>query len=323
MDQHRDAVDPGGSAGITAVIVDYCAGAHLLACIESLQADQIGEIVVVDNSERHHSAMALSESGAHVRIVEAGANRGFGAGVNLGLSSTTSPYVLICNPDIVVRPGLTAALLDRMRADRGLAVVGPAMVDPAGSLRQTARAFPSLRRSAGHVAAELLSPNCGVVRRYREANWARSESGTVDWVSGACLLARRAALEGVGGFDEAYFMYLEELDLCWRLNRAGWRVGYERAATALHTGGVSAGRHPYRMLVSRHRSMWRFARRSARREELPLLPLVAIGVAIRLALRLTALGVHDLTRRPVPPPMAPPRARQTTAVPLRRGGGAN
>ena len=81
-------------------------------------------------------------------------------------------------------------------------------------------------------------------------------------MSGACFLVRREAWDAVGGFDPSYFMYMEDVDLCWRLGRAGWGVGYEPAARVLHVQGVSTNRHPYRMLAAHHRSMWRFAWRT-------------------------------------------------------------
>ena len=93
-------------------------------------------------------------------------------------------------------------------------------------------------------------------------DWDHASARTVDWVSGACFLARRSAWEEVGGFDRAYFMYLEDVDLCWRLGSAGWAVAYEPAAQVVHVQGVSADRHPYRMLLAHHVSMWRFARRA-------------------------------------------------------------
>ena len=106
----------------------------------------------------------------------------------------------------------------------------------------------------------------------------------VDWVSGACFLVRRTAFEQVGGFDEAYFMYAEDVDLCWRLGRAGWRVLYAPDAEIVHLQGVSTDRHPFRMIVEHHRSLLRFAVRSSRGWRRLLLPLVALGIGVRAGL---------------------------------------
>ncbi len=106
----------------------------------------------------------------------------------------------------------------------------------------------------------------------------------VDWVSGACFLVRRSAFEQVGGFDEAYFMYAEDVDLCWRLGRAGWLVAYLPSAEVTHLHGVSTDRHPFRMIFEHHRSLLRFASRSSDGWRRALLPLVALGIGFRACL---------------------------------------
>jgi N-acetylglucosaminyl-diphospho-decaprenol L-rhamnosyltransferase len=105
----------------------------------------------------------------------------------------------------------------------------------------------------------------------------------VDWVTGACFLVRRVAFDSVGGFDERYFMYVEEVDLCWRLARAGWRTGYESSARVLHLAGVSTATVPYQMIAAHHLSLWRFARETACGWERLLLPFVAVGIGARFA----------------------------------------
>ena len=103
-------------------------------------------------------------------------------------------------------------------------------------------------------------------------------------MSGACFLVRRSAFEQVGGFDEAYFMYAEDVDLCWRLGRAGWRVVYLPSAEVTHLQGVSTDRHPFRMIFEHHRSLLRFAARSSEGWRRALLPLVAVGIGVRACL---------------------------------------
>jgi N-acetylglucosaminyl-diphospho-decaprenol L-rhamnosyltransferase len=103
----------------------------------------------------------------------------------------------------------------------------------------------------------------------------------VDWVTGACFLVRREAFDEVGGFDDRYFMYVEEVDLCWRLARAGWRTGYESSARVIHLAGVSTAAVPYRMIVAHHLSLWRFVRRTTCGSQRLLLPVVAAGIAGR------------------------------------------
>jgi N-acetylglucosaminyl-diphospho-decaprenol L-rhamnosyltransferase len=131
-------------------------------------------------------------------------------------------------------------------------------------------------------------------RRYRHIGQEQHQAREADWVSGAFFVARRTAFDEVGGFDERYFMYVEDVDLCWRLRRAGWAIRYEPAAEIVHTQGLSASQHPYRMLVAHHRSMWRFAWQTATGRERLLLPIVAGGLAARLIL---AWAEHFLSPR--------------------------
>jgi N-acetylglucosaminyl-diphospho-decaprenol L-rhamnosyltransferase len=116
----------------------------------------------------------------------------------------------------------------------------------------------------------------------------------VDWVSGACFCARRTALEELGGFDEAYFMFAEDIDLCWRAHQAGWGVGVEPHAAVTHDHGVSRRRHPYRMLVAHHRSALRFEARRAQGVERLALPAAAAVLGVRLGM---ALAEEALRRR--------------------------
>jgi N-acetylglucosaminyl-diphospho-decaprenol L-rhamnosyltransferase len=133
----------------------------------------------------------------------------------------------------------------------------------------------------GHGLLGMVSPNNRFTRRYRLLDWDHSDAARVDWVSGACFLVRREAWDDVSGFDPSYFMYMEDVDLCWRLGQAGWRVGYEPAAEVMHVQGVSADRHPYRMLAAHHWSMWRFAWRTTSGVRRVALPVVAVGLAGR------------------------------------------
>jgi N-acetylglucosaminyl-diphospho-decaprenol L-rhamnosyltransferase len=134
----------------------------------------------------------------------------------------------------------------------------------------------------GHGLLGKIARDNPFTRRYRLLDWDHGKPAEVDWVSGACFLIRREAWKVIGGFDPSYFMYMEDVDLCWRLRQHGWRVGYDPAACVIHFQGVSAGQHPYRMLMAHHQSMWRFARRTTRGAKRSALPVVAVGLAGRL-----------------------------------------
>jgi len=269
---------------VSAVVVNYNAREPLLACVASLRAAGVGEVVVADNGSTDGSGQALAAADPGARFVPTGANLGYGAAANRGAAVSTGDLLLVCNPDVVVERDSVARLAAALDGDAGLALVAPLLSDRLGAVYPSPRRFPGIGVALGHAFVGLVAPGNRFTRRYRMLDDGRSVAGDAEWVSGACFLARRSAWEELGGFDEGYFMYAEDVDLCWRARRARWRVGFEPAARVTHVQGVSTDLVPYRMIVWHHRSLLRFFRRSCRPAELPLLPLVAVGLALRAAL---------------------------------------
>ena len=282
---------------VAAVVVNYNAGAALSECVASLESERVQAIVVVDNGSTDDSLECLARENPGVQVFRTGQNLGFGGGANYGAKRTTGEMLLVCNPDLVLRPGALGAMVDRLMQDPSLGLVGPALVTPSGDIQPSGRAFPTLRRSMAQAVLGVLLPKNAYSQRYREANRTRAGTGIVDWVTGACFLVRRVAFDAVGGFDDRYFMYVEEVDLCWRLARAGWRTGYESSAQVLHLAGISTAPFPYRMIVAHHLSLWRYARRTTRGSERILLPVVAVGIACRCVVVCLRSAVVRMRRR--------------------------
>ncbi len=273
---------------VRAIVVNYQSASVLPACVASLLADGVEQVVVVDNGHRrgaHDEAAetALEDAGLPVTWVAAGSNLGYGQAVNLGARSCPDGDLLICNPDIVLRPGTIGQLAGVLAEDPVVAIVGPQLNNLDGSVYPSARTFPSLADAAGHGLLGLVWPGNPFSRRYRLLDWDHGQRRTVDWVSGACFLIRRPAWAGLCGFDPRYFMYMEDVDLCWRAGRQGWRVLYEPAGQVVHAQGVSADTRPYRMILAHHRSMLKFAWRTGDRRDHAVFPLVAVGVVCRSA----------------------------------------
>lgn len=284
---------------VSVVVVDFHAGAHLRQLIDSLDGEGVGRIIVVDNSTTGATAETLAGHGAGVvEILEAERNGGFGAGVNLGMARAEGELVIVSNPDVVVAPGAVSRLLEAAAADESLAVAGPAIFEDDGSIHQSARAFPSVRRSGLQAFAGLLRPAGRVAERYRQQNWQASAESYVDWVSGAFFVVRRAAFDAVSGFDEHYFLYVEEVDFCWRLQQSGWKVAYVPAAKVTHTGGVSGAGHPYRTASEHHRSLWRFVRATTSSRDRWLLGPAAVGIWLRFALACGRITLGRLRHKP-------------------------
>lgn len=269
-------------ADVAAVVVNHDAGEVLLACVASLRAEGIDEIVVVDNASTDGSVEAVLAADPGVRVMRAGANLGYGAGANRGIRATSAELVLVSNPDVALHRGAVDTLAAALGTDPALAVVGPCILEADGTRYPSARRFPSLVDAAGHAVLAGLSPTNRFTGRYRMTDLEPGTTAEVDWVSGACFLARRSTLDELGGFDEDYFMYAEDADLCWRARRAGWGVAYVPGAVVTHLRGVSTARRPYRMLLAHHRSVYRFASRTASGRHRATLPAVAALLAVRL-----------------------------------------
>lgn len=289
----------GNSPGTSwaAVVVNYNAGSTLLACVESLQADTSGgplELVVVDNDSSDGSVQLLASTHPEVLVIEAGQNLGYAAAANLGVAATEAPVVAVLNPDTVLYPGTAKAMLARLAAEPTLGAVGPQLRNPDGSVYPSARCLPSVGDAVGHGLLFFFWPGNPFTARYRQAGTDTALPRDVDWVSGAAVWLRRTALDEIGGWDEDYFMYVEDVDLCWRLGLAGWRVAYEPGGVVEHLLGVSTARAPYRMIAEHHRSLFRFASRRFTGAKRPLLPFAAAFLGLR---GLLAMAHHRASAR--------------------------
>ncbi len=282
---------------VSAVVVDHDAGDLLARCLATL-IPQVGEVVVVENGDATSAQAVLAAAGLEVPVLDPGINLGYGAGANRGVAALArSEAVVVTNADVTFRPGAVAAMARSLVARRDAAVVGPTIVNEGGDRYPSWRRFPSLTDAAGHALLGLVVPDNRFSVRYREGLRPAPEGSSpeADWVSGACLLVRREAFEELGGFDESFFMYAEDTDLCWRARRHGWAVLVEPSAEVTHVQGVSTGRHPYAMALEHHRSAWRFARRSTSGWRKVALP----GAAAVLGLRLVVdLATCHRRRRP-------------------------
>ena len=286
----------------SAVVVNYEVGAQLVACVRSLLADASAggppEVVVVDNGSTDGSVDQLMAAVPDVPVLRPGTNLGYAAAANRGISATTAPVVAVCNPDVELGPGTAAALLARFDTEADLGALGPVVRNRDGSVYPSARSVPSVGDAVGHGLLGLVRPTNRFTRRYRELDADPSRARDSDFVSGAAIWLRRAALDAVGGWDEGYFMYVEDVDLCWRLRRAGWRVAYEPGGSVVHVQGSSTARHPYRMILEHHRSLVRFAGKRWHGPKRALLVPAAVFLALRAV---GAMGAHALGWRSRPP----------------------
>ena len=255
---------------------------NLLACVASLRAAGVDDVVVADNDSDDGSEEALRAADPEVTFLPTGGNLGYPIAANRGASRATGDMLLVCNSDIVVEPDALSAMAAALRADDQVAILGPRIENPDGSSYPSPRRFPAVGEALGHAFLGLVAPGNRFTRRYRMLDW-EQQAAAVDWVSGSCFLARRTSWEALGGLDESYFLYAEDVDLCWRAWRAGWKVGFEPAARVVHIGGATTSLAPYRFILLHHQSALRFARRYLTGWRQALVPLVAAGLGVRFA----------------------------------------
>jgi hypothetical protein len=227
------------------VIVSYNVRDELDACLRSLAADAAASphVCVVDNGSTDGTPQMVRERWPGVQLIEPGENLGFARGNNVGIRATTSELVLLLNPDTLVPPGTVATLAQHLRASPDAAAAGPRLVDQDGapelSFGWSIGPLGELRQKA---ILSLYDRRVGAAVR-RVERWTR-EPGPREWLSGACLLVRRADLEAAGLLDERFFMYTEDVDLCVSLRAMGRRILFVPEAQVTHLRGRSAGRNP-------------------------------------------------------------------------------
>lgn len=268
---------------LSVIIVTFNSAGYLDACLDGLDAhlgSLTAEICVVDNASDDGTLEIASRRAASVQIVANARNLGFAAAVNRGLAATSGRYVLWLNPDTVPLDGGARDLVAYLDAHPDVGILGPKILDPGGQLQRSARAFPSYDWALGHRHSLLtrLVPANPYSRRYLRSDLDPSTVQDVDWVSGACLLHRREVSDRLGGLDERFFMYCEDVDFCLRARRAGWSVRYHPALTVTHHVAASTRRRSTMMLVERHRSLWRYYRKHfPRRPHLDAVAWLAIA----------------------------------------------
>ena len=226
-----------------AVIVNYNAGPDLRRALESIDRATGGswQAVVVDNGSSDGSEKAATAF-AQVRLVRNSENVGFARGVNQAIRECLAFRILIMNPDCQLMPDSLPPLMAALDEDPHCAIVAPLVLDPDGSPQGNARGDPDMLTGlfGRSSALQRTLPGLDVARRNVIAGAPGDASTTVDWVSGACMLARRDAIVSAGGFDERYFMYWEDADLCRRLRERGHTIRIAPAATAVHRVGQSS-----------------------------------------------------------------------------------
>lgn len=230
---------------ISAMVVTFNPHEEILECLFNLDqiAKQISmEIILVDNASSNDMPQRIEAEFPTITFVHSEANLGFGAGNNLAFKHAQGDYVLCINPDLVLNVEAFQCMLDYLQQNSQVGVVGPKVLNENNQLVKSARATYTLPRLwAKYWMLDKLVPQL-VYGKYERKMRTAIEPFTVDWLQGSCLLIRREAFEKVQGFDDEFFLYMEDTDLCERIHQAGWDVIYLPKATVRHYGGTTTSR---------------------------------------------------------------------------------
>ncbi|HEX9942233.1 MAG TPA: glycosyltransferase family 2 protein [Thermoanaerobaculia bacterium] len=279
-------------------IVNHNTRDHLRACLASVRAEGPAEVVVADAGSTDGSAGIVRQEFPQALLLADASNPGYGASANRAIAACSSPSVLLLNADTRLQPGALRALASYLEGHPRAAVAGPRLVNPDGTLQVSC--FPFIGTFQLMIEKTPLGRWLAHVPVLRD-RWLLSHSPhdrprVVPWVLGAAMAIRRTAFDEVGGFDLSFFMYSEEIDLCYRLKSAGWEVHFAPVATVVHAGGASTGQRRPEMAVRRVASSKLFYRRHYSRPRVTVLEAM-IGAAMAGRLLRDSLRLA-VTRQP-------------------------
>ena len=274
---HPKAVRVGSStrSAVSVVVVTYNALPWLEKCLDSVSGY---ETIVVDHGSTDGSLDVVRRRFPAVRVIEQ-ANVGMGGGNNAGMRAAAGDYFLLLNSDAWVVGDAVEQLVACADANPDAAMVGPRLQNPDGTLQRSVRRFPTLwRLSTEYLFLRKLAPGSDFLNPLYAGSFDHTVVHDADWLSGACLLVRRAATGQVGLFDESFFMFSEETDWCYRFHAAGWRVVFDPAAQVVHVGGAAHSGSLYRENLRGHLRFFAKHYGPAEAERARKLLVAALGV---------------------------------------------
>jgi GT2 family glycosyltransferase len=249
---------------LSIIIVSWNVCELLRACLQSISARQGNlslEVIVVDSGSNDGSPEMIRQIFPEVKLIARPDNVGFPKGNNLGLAQANGRYLLLLNPDTEIVNDALSTMINYMEYHRHVGALGPQLLNPDSTVQSSRRRFPTLITAFFESTwLENLAPQ-KLLRNYYVQDVSDGDTVAVDWITGACLLTRHEVYEQIGGLDEGYFMYSEELDWCRRIKEAGWQVVYLPTAQVLHHEGKSSEQAVTHRHINYHRAKLRYFRK--------------------------------------------------------------
>lgn len=254
--------------GLSIVIVNWNTKKFLGDCLQSIYetAGTLNlEVIVVDNNSSDGSAELVRQNFGQVKLIANSSNLGYAKGNNQGIRESRGRYILLLNPDTIVLPGSLKKLVEFMEEHPQAGAVAPKLVYPDGSLQYSVRSFPTLDCLIYETLyLQRLFPKSRTFGKYRMTYWDYNEVKEVDQPAASALLLCREALEEVGLMDERFFLLFNDVDLCYRLKEAGWKIYFFPEAKIVHFHGQSTKKVRRRTIIESHLGLYRFYRKHYR-----------------------------------------------------------
>ena len=274
---------------ISVITVSYNSKDLLIKSLESLTKTKENnkiEIIVIDNGSRDGSAEEVKKLFPRVILKENRANLGFAKAVNIGIKAARGRLVLLLNPDTVVLNNAVEKMAEYLRSHKDIGIVGPKLLNPDGTVQLSCRSFPSWINAVYNRYSLMtrLFPKNKYSARYLYSDWKHDEPRQVDWLSGACLMLKREMLDEIGLFDEGFFMYCEDVDICYRAQKKGWKSVYYPFAEIVHYIGSVKKRISIKLIIFHHKSMYRFYKKHYSKDSIFLDFMTACGITAHVFL---------------------------------------
>lgn len=294
--------DSRSAPTLSIIIVSWNVASLLIGCLRSIAATCPAgtEVIIVDSASTDDTVSRVRSGFPGVTLLSQSSNIGFTRGNNIGLAAAHGEYLMLLNPDTELLANAAQTMIAILRENPAVGLVGPRTLNPDGSDQNTRRRFPTFRTAVFESTwLQRYAPR-GLLDSYRVRDVADDATAPVDWVQGSCLLARRAVYQAIGGLDEGFVMYSEELDWCHRAKDAGWGVLYSGGARILHYGGQSSAQVPARTHILFNQSKLRYIRKyhgRAAAQSLRLILLTSFAAQLVLEAVKGLLGHKRALRR--------------------------
>lgn len=289
--------DSSRKASVSAVIVSWNAKDYLKKCLDSLAANggrRPLEIIVVDNDSSDGSPKLVEDHFPHVRLIRSGCNLGFAKANNIGLAASNGDILLLINSDVEVLPGCIDDLIWHLDSDASLGMAGPLIIGGDGLLQRSCRSFPTLwNMSCRALGLDTAFGRYKIFSGYSMRYWSQTQTRHVDILTGCFWAVKRQAYEEVGGLDEDFFIYGEDMDWCKRFWLKDWKLSFLSTSQAIHYGGGSSRNAPVRFFLEKQKADLQYWRKH--HSALQAFAYLVISI-VHMLLRIAGYSLRQIVR---------------------------